>query len=152
MWLRPYVPACFFDSGHRDSRDTRPLQCGHAKPSVHAMTLRPCDNQAHKHPYTCKLTILVYLSSLWQHKCPFACIKSVFAGLSWERLFVHAPAEEWAGVRRAGRRSKVLLPGHVILCQKLAERERSPACISPFSFLLVSHFFLGGCFHMRWTA
>lgn len=43
-------------------------------------------------------------------------IKVVFTGLSRGRLFVHTLEEELAGVHWACWRSKVLLPGHVILC------------------------------------
>lgn len=56
-----------------------------------------------------------------------AYINLVFTVLFWERLFVHTPEEAWA--HWACWRSKALLPGHVILCQRQGEWEHPPACI-----------------------
>lgn len=92
MWLRPSVPACIFDSGHRDSRDTGPVCCG-----GHVET--PPHTQWHWSSVTAKIAN-THTHALWQIVYP-SLLYNMMSNLNAQCLgdcpgkdSVHAPQEE----------------------------------------------------------
>lgn len=120
MWLRPPVQACFLPWLSWDSSS---VWCARVDP------LRTCsDAEPVWQPGTRMHTDNISVSFVIKHKCTCS---PVLTGWSWERLFVHTHEEEMAEVHWACWRSKALLPGHVILCQK--KKGNVPrACIFAF--------------------